>query len=172
MSISLFGRHTFLQLRHGTHKRLLQQGGRPARRRNSHDAPLTCRRTLFTAMPTAYRIVLMSLICGAVAFHPYRCSAQATATTADPVSQAIALELDRLMNPGVTTIHGARIALRERLQEFYTRRGFRPAWTNARNAQQLREALANSYNDGLDPEDYHFTVIESISQNISGTNSS
>jgi hypothetical protein len=57
------------------------------------------------------------------------------------------------MDPEVTNIQGARIAMRELIQEFYAKRGFRAAWGNARNAEQLRKALAESYDDGLNPTD-------------------
>jgi murein L,D-transpeptidase YcbB/YkuD len=85
----------------------------------------------------------------------------------DPIAAAIEAELDALMSPDVTTMHGARIALRENIHEFYARRAFRPAWSNARIAGQLREALADSYDDGLDPSDYHLPLLEQLSGEIS-----
>jgi murein L,D-transpeptidase YcbB/YkuD len=85
----------------------------------------------------------------------------------DPVAMAIASELGALMSPDVTTIHGARIALQERVHEFYARRGFRPAWNNVRNAGQLRRALADSYEDGLDPDDYHLPLLKELSSEVS-----
>ncbi|MFL6575478.1 MAG: hypothetical protein ACJ8MR_02595, partial [Povalibacter sp.] len=80
-------------------------------------------------------------------------------SVADPVALAIEGQFDRLMSPGVDTVHGARIALREPVQEFYMRRGFRPAWLNADNSVQLRKALADSEADGLDPEDYYRSLL-------------
>ena len=71
------------------------------------------------------------------------------------------------MHPDVTNIQGARIALREPIQEFYAKRGFRAAWSNAHNAEQLRKALADSYDDGLDPADYHLPLLEKLSQQLS-----
>jgi murein L,D-transpeptidase YcbB/YkuD len=96
-------------------------------------------------------------------------SAQNPPGNNDPVAQAILAELDRLMSPDDTTIQGAQIALREPIHEFYARRAFRPAWTSARTAQQLRKALGDSINDGLNPEDYHAAALEKLAAQVSQT---
>ena len=80
------------------------------------------------------------------------CASVATAADADPVAAAISAELDALMNPEVTTVQGATIAFGDSLREFYSRREFRAAWSSAAPRQQLLKALADSYDDGLDPE--------------------
>src|SRR6185295_8067859 len=41
-----------------------------------------------------------------------------------------------------------------------------PAWSNADNAAQLRKALADSYDDGLNPADYHLPLLEELSGQI------
>jgi L,D-transpeptidase YcbB len=92
--------------------------------------------------------------------------AQPTAAEGDPLSQAIAAELDAWTTAAEPTIHGERIALAERVQEFYARRGFRAAWSNARNAEQLRRALAESDEQGLDPKDYHLPLLEDLAVQI------
>ncbi len=84
----------------------------------------------------------------------------------DPVATAIAAELDALMNPEVTSIHGADVALGDRLREFYSRREFREAWTSGRSEQQLLKALADSYRDGLNPADYHLSILQELSTQI------
>jgi len=86
-------------------------------------------------------------------------------TVSGPVSGAAAAleaELNAVMNPEGPLIQGERIAWPERIHEFYTRRAFRLAWTNPVVAQQLRKALADSYADGLDPADYHTTVLTDL----------
>lgn len=86
-------------------------------------------------------------------------------TVSSPVSGAVAAleaELNAVMNPESPLIQGERIAWPERIHEFYTRRGFRLAWTNPVVAQQLRKAVADSYADGLDPADYHATVLTDL----------
>jgi murein L,D-transpeptidase YcbB/YkuD len=82
--------------------------------------------------------------------------------TADPVAQAIESELDLLMSPEISSIHGARVALIPQLHDFYSRRGFRPAWTNRLSALQLLKAIADSEADGLDPNDYHAAVLQAL----------
>ena len=107
-------------------------------------------------------------ICVAVAgLCPHCAASQASPDDRDPTALAIQAELDKLMHPEVTSIQGAHIALREPIQEFYARRGFRPAWSNAHNAEQLRTALADSYDDGLDPADYHLPLLEKLAQQLS-----
>ena len=112
------------------------------------------------------RALLPWIVCVAVALPPRLSEAQAAVTEDDPVALAIATELEALMNPDVTAIHGARIALQDQVQEFYTRRGFRAAWSNASNAEQLRRALAESDADGLNPADYHLPVLEELSTQV------
>ncbi|MET0657139.1 MAG: L,D-transpeptidase family protein [Steroidobacteraceae bacterium] len=121
-------------------------------------------------MAIVYRVVLTCVVvCAAVGLQSRAVLAEAGATASDPVATAIETELDALMHPDVNSIQGARIALREPVQEFYVRRGFRPAWTNAHNAEQLRRALADSFNEGLDPADYHLPVLEKLSQQVGQT---
>jgi L,D-transpeptidase YcbB len=92
--------------------------------------------------------------------------AQPAPAQGDPLAQAIAAELDAWTTAAEPTIRGERIALAERVQEFYARRGFRAAWNNARNAEQLHRALAESYAEGLDPKDYHLPVLDELSAPI------
>jgi murein L,D-transpeptidase YcbB/YkuD len=92
--------------------------------------------------------------------------AVAAPADADPVAAAIGAELDALMGPDVTTIQGAHIALGDRVRDFYSRREFRAAWTNAQSQQQLLRALADSYDDGLNPADYHLPLLQKLSQQV------
>ena len=90
----------------------------------------------------------------------------AAAADADPVATAISAELDALMNPEVSAIHGASIAWGDRLHEFYSRRGFRAAWISVESQQQLLRALADSYYDGLTPADYHLPLLQELSAQV------
>jgi murein L,D-transpeptidase YcbB/YkuD len=118
-------------------------------------------------MNNAARVVLIWLACIALALQTRDVTAQAPAADSDPVGLAIAAELDASMSPEATAIHGAPLALQAIVQEFYSRRGFRAAWSNPDNAAQLRKALADSYDDGLDPADYHLPLLEALSGQIS-----
>ena len=90
----------------------------------------------------------------------------AAQTTADPVAEAIAAELDALMNPDVTTIQGARIALADRLQEFYSRREFRAAWVTPQSRSELLRAIADSEADGLNPADYLLPQLQQLATQV------
>jgi murein L,D-transpeptidase YcbB/YkuD len=106
--------------------------------------------------------------CAAAACTASLALAQPAPAEGDALAQAIAAELDAWTTAAEPTIHGERIALAERVQEFYARRGFRAAWSNARNAEQLHRALAESYAEGLDPKDYHLPVLDELSGPIAG----
>ena len=110
--------------------------------------------------------VLTWIACIAVGLHARQVPAQAPSADSDPVALAISAELDASMSPEATTIHGVRLALQAPVQEFYSRRGFRPAWSNPDNAAQLRMALADSYDDGLNPADYHLPLLEELSGQV------
>ena len=92
--------------------------------------------------------------------------AAAAPADADSVATAIGAELDALMSPDVTTIHGAPIALGDRLRDFYSRREFRAAWTTAQSQGQLLKALADTYDDGLNPADYHLPLLQELSTQV------
>lgn len=122
-------------------------------------------------MHAALRLTLI-WICAAIAgLCPRGAVSQLSPDDRDPTAFAIQAELEKLMDPDVTSIQGARIALREPLQNFYAKRGFRAAWSHAPNAEQLRKALADSYDDGLDPADYHLPLLEKLSKQLSETDS-
>jgi len=91
---------------------------------------------------------------------------QPSATLTDPVAMAIATELESLMSPEPAPIHGVQIAFQELVQSFYVRRAFRPAWANARNAAELRRALAESAADGLDPADYELDLLTRLGREL------
>jgi murein L,D-transpeptidase YcbB/YkuD len=112
---------------------------------------------------TSLRILLLYIACAAT------CAsfAQRPAPTDDPLAVAIASQLDASMHDGAT-IHGTRVALQARVHEFYARRGFRAAWSNARNAAQLHRALEDSRYDGLDPSDYHLPVLQDLAEQLTG----
>ena len=109
--------------------------------------------------------IWLLILAGACA--PFAAVAQ---VVTDPVATAISAELDALMSPDVTTIHGANVALGDRLHEFYSGREFRAAWTSAQSQQQLLTALEGAYEDGLDPADYHLPLLQQLSKQVTAPN--
>jgi murein L,D-transpeptidase YcbB/YkuD len=71
-------------------------------------------------------------------------------------------QVEALVESGPFEVHGARIAHPKLIHAFYAQRSFRPAWTNARTASELRRAIEDSEADGLDPRDYHRAVLEQL----------
>jgi len=71
-------------------------------------------------------------------------------------------QVEALVAAGPVEIHGARIAHPKLIHAFYAQRSFRPAWTNARTASELRRAVKDSEADGLDPRDYHVAVLDQL----------
>ena len=56
----------------------------------------------------------------------------------------------------------------EVLAEFYATREYLPAWTNPQAIEELMQAIRGSEADGLLPEDYHLTPIETLRQQAQG----
>jgi murein L,D-transpeptidase YcbB/YkuD len=116
-------------------------------------------------MTAIRRIAFAGIAAAALSLAP-RGGAQPAPPDDDAIAIAIAAELESLMNPDATGIHGARVAMQEILQSFYARRGFRAAWGNADNPDQLLRAIADSYADGLDPADYQLPLLEDMTRQV------
>ncbi len=86
----------------------------------------------------------------------------------DALAQAIAAELAPVADAQTATVHGVRIALGDSIESFYARRGFGPAWTDGKNAAELRRALADSAADGLNPADYELPLLEDLARQLRG----
>ena len=71
-------------------------------------------------------------------------------------------QVEALLESGPFDIQGAHIAYPNVIYAFYSQRGFRPAWSDAHNASELRRALKDSEADGLDPRDYHLPILEQL----------
>lgn len=93
--------------------------------------------------------------------------ATAVLVLASPVFAVSAVESDvlraqigRLRSGAEVTVAGARIGSREVLPRIYEQRDFHPLWTNARSVDDLLGAIASSYDEGLDPGDYHRSELQ------------
>jgi L,D-transpeptidase YcbB len=89
----------------------------------------------------------------------------------DSLVQAIAAELAPLSDEETATVHGVRVALGDVIGPFYARRAFEPAWTNEKDAGELRRALADSAADGLNPADYYLPLLEDLARQLRGPGS-
>ena len=74
---------------------------------------------------------------------------------AQEVDEAIRVRVEQLRATGTLEARGAAVASRQLLPRLYERRAFAAAWTSLAQIDSLLEVLAESYGEGLDPEDYH-----------------
>lgn len=75
------------------------------------------------------------------------------------LSAAIEARLSTATSLAELSIRGQPIAAAAVIADFYTRRGFAPAWTDPRNVDDLLRAIVDSVDDGLEPADYHLTTL-------------
>ena len=86
--------------------------------------------------------------------------------TSPPPHSELQTQVEALLESGPFEIHGAHVAYPNVIYAFYSQRGFRPAWSNAQTASELRRALKDSEADGLDPRDYHLPVLEQLDPSL------
>lgn len=91
-----------------------------------------------------------------------RAPAQTLEAPPAPVTTELQTRVEALLESGPFEIHGAHVAYPSVIYSFYLQRGFRPAWTRAQAASELRRALKDSEADGLDPRDYHLPVLQQL----------
>jgi murein L,D-transpeptidase YcbB/YkuD len=48
------------------------------------------------------------------------------------------------------------------LKTFYENRDYQAAWTKTKNIDDALSSIKDLYNDGLDPEDYHYTLLKEM----------
>jgi murein L,D-transpeptidase YcbB/YkuD len=111
----------------------------------------------------ARRAALGALAASCLALHAGS-HAQPAQPGGDDVAVAIAAELESLLSPDATRIHGVPVAMQEIMQAFYARRGFQAAWGGAANADQLLRAIAGSEADGLEPADYQLQLLQDLTR--------
>lgn len=111
------------------------------------------------------RTLLPALIAGLLA----ACTSATvpTAVRTDYAETGLPAGIDMLIESRVAVLAGGEtlelggITISEgpTLREFYTRRAFRPAWTDADTRDALVRAIRASALDGLNPDDYHLDTI-------------
>ena len=48
------------------------------------------------------------------------------------------------------------------LPKFYANRDFEPAWNDRKNIEDLMESIESAYDEGLDPNDYHYKRLKAL----------
>ena len=87
----------------------------------------------------------------------------ATVAQAETSTQ-VALErlVGQLRVEGHLEIGQSQVAAVEFIPEVYERRDYIPAWVSDPSVEAVLEAIRNSYEHGLDPEDYHWLEINEL----------
>lgn len=89
---------------------------------------------------------------------------QACQATDTDLQAAIQAESELLMETGQLSAGDRQIAASDLIGHIYVRRGFAPAWGSPAAVASLLTAVRSSYDDGLDPADYHLSSIEQLQQ--------
>ena len=72
---------------------------------------------------------------------------------------------DRIFNkPPDQGVHvaGRELFSQIEMPKFYSNRNFEPAWNQKKNIDDLMESIESAYEEGLDPEDYHYQKIREL----------
>jgi murein L,D-transpeptidase YcbB/YkuD len=80
---------------------------------------------------------------------------------------AVGSILAKLAKPDGRIIAGNHIAGWDFLPKLYAAAGNAPLWTHAQDLAALKEAVARSWEDGLDPNDFHSKAVESAALPLS-----
>jgi murein L,D-transpeptidase YcbB/YkuD len=80
----------------------------------------------------------------------------------DDVASILQARVDQIRNGAAVEAAGQTIGSTVVLPDFYERRDFLPAWTDANARRDLLAALRDSESDGLLPRDYHTDTIERL----------
>ena len=60
------------------------------------------------------------------------------------------------------TVNGRVLFSQIEVPQFYTNRNYELAWTDNKNIKDLLESIESAYDEGLDPEDYHYQAIQNL----------
>ncbi len=60
------------------------------------------------------------------------------------------------------TVNGQVLFSQIEVPQFYTNRNYELAWTDKKNIKDLLESIESAYDEGLDPEDYHYQAIQNL----------
>lgn len=86
--------------------------------------------------------------------------APAAAQESEPAG--IRARIDSLRENASRQIGGSLVHRSPRLADLYERRGFAPIWTDPARAADLERAIRASFEDGLDPGQYHLAAISEL----------
>ena len=110
-------------------------------------------------------------LCAGVVLSLHCLAARAEAQD-DAIREVLRSRVEALRETGRLDVRGTRIASAIVLPAVYERRGFRPAWRDARTIGQLVRAIRDAAADGLDPRDYHQALLERLRGEVAASGQS
>lgn len=107
------------------------------------------------------RLAALLVVCALVAGCRPRVTLPKTVTV-DGARHAIAAAVASLQRGEPVVVEGERLFSTVVLPELYRRRDFTLAWTDRDARDDLQRAVQASFDDGLDPSDYHLAAIDRL----------
>ena len=89
-------------------------------------------------------------------------SANFSFSQSSTVEEIIELKIQSIENNAVVVVDDRELFSQIEVPTFYSNRNYEPAWTENKNVKDLLESLESSYDEGLDPEDYHYKRINEL----------
>ncbi len=97
------------------------------------------------------------------------CFIQVQAQDNGEVSNQIRIRIESLRDPIKMSIQDELVYCKEAVPQFYNSRVFEPVW-DLWLAKELIATIQDSYNEGLNPGDYHLNTIKRMAENQNLTN--
>jgi murein L,D-transpeptidase YcbB/YkuD len=112
-------------------------------------------------MRRSLAIRIAAMLCAMVPGVQVFAATAQTATSADPVIEAVRERVEALSATGRLSVEGTPLSATRSLATLYERHGFQPFWDSARLAKLL-DLVRASAQDGLTPADYHLAALERL----------
>jgi murein L,D-transpeptidase YcbB/YkuD len=94
------------------------------------------------------------------------CFASAAGAWSQDADDVIRMRVEEMRATGALDIGGEPLAAHNLLPRIYENREFEPAWKTLRQIDALLEMLAESYLEGLDPNDYHNAALRALRASV------
>ncbi len=82
------------------------------------------------------------------------------------IYNSVKKQIKAYVESGVAVVDGEKIYASEREINYYTKHDLEPMWFNKENRDEIIEILEGSYNEGLDPADYHSGKIKELEAKV------
>ncbi len=76
--------------------------------------------------------------------------------------ESLQVLLQRLSSAGELQIAGASVYNLPVTQEFYTKQGYAPVWTNPNAVTELADSIEQAWREGMNPQDYHQQQVQGL----------